>query len=328
MLGSARAEAEQPPEAAAAPKPTAAAPGASGAPVTVPGGSIAPLAESLTGLARAEYAGARILYEDGDFRGALTKLASALKESGDPRLLWNMAACEKQLRHYARVIELLQRYLREGRGLITKQDEQSTEQLLETVGAFVNHLKVVSDPADAELLIDGEKVAQLPREEALLVDMGKHLLELRKPGFVSAVKEVELAGGQDVTVEMQMQLELHEGTLRIVSSPDAVIRVDGKVVGTATWSGRLPSGVHEVYVSAPGKQPHSSEVTVRDDDTSAVHVALQASPTFAQAPPGGSSAWWWVVGGALVAGAGVGTYFMLRPGSPAPAEGTLGSIDL
>src|SRR5882724_2041987 len=53
------------------------------------------LSEALTGAAKADYDAARILYDDGDFRGAFQKLKSSYEQSKDARLLWNMAACEK-----------------------------------------------------------------------------------------------------------------------------------------------------------------------------------------------------------------------------------------
>src|SRR5262245_25502031 len=68
------------------------------------------LAESLPGEARANYDAGRVLFEDQDYAGALVKFERAFKHTPDPRLLWNMAACEKSLRHYARALELLERY--------------------------------------------------------------------------------------------------------------------------------------------------------------------------------------------------------------------------
>src|SRR5438045_6826203 len=74
----------------------------------------ATLSDSLKGIAKADYAAAKILYEDGDFQSALLKLKSSYEASKDARLLWNMAACEKNLRHYAEVARLVDRYLAEG----------------------------------------------------------------------------------------------------------------------------------------------------------------------------------------------------------------------
>ena len=56
-----------------------------------------PLGDALSGEAKAEYDAARILFGDDDFAGALVKFERAFEFSGDLRLLWNMAVCEKSL---------------------------------------------------------------------------------------------------------------------------------------------------------------------------------------------------------------------------------------
>lgn len=61
------------------------------------------LADTLTGDAKAEYEAGKLLYQDGDFKNALAKFQKAQELSKDARLSWNIAACEKNLRHYTRV---------------------------------------------------------------------------------------------------------------------------------------------------------------------------------------------------------------------------------
>jgi PEGA domain len=326
----------------AAPPPVAA-PAAGTAPAAAPStpapstpapstpAPVAPLAESLQGSARADYAGARILYEDGDYAGAYTKLESAYLASKDPRLLWNMAACEKALRHYANVMNLLERYLTEGGALIGTDERRATHELVETVREFVNELRLDVQPAGVEVYVDGVKAATTPLAGPLRVDMGKRKLRLQKEGFLPHETEMDLAGGKSVDLKVQLQAEVHEGTLRIMSDPNAVISVDGHVVGTGQWVGTLASGTHSVYVSAEGKQPYKTEVVVKDRDTASLHLNLQGE----QGPPGlkadaSSGALWWIVGGVALAGAGVGGYFLLKPGDgpAAPPGGSLGGIEL
>src|SRR5258708_4144401 len=70
-----------------------------------------PLSQALTGQAKADFESGKLLAADGDFAGALIKFQSAYDQSKDPRLLWNAAFCQKNLRHYAKVIATLKRYL-------------------------------------------------------------------------------------------------------------------------------------------------------------------------------------------------------------------------
>jgi len=93
------------PSAAQGRKPAAGAkPGAAS---TATAAGPKPLAQTLTGDAKAAYDAAKLLVGDGDFAGAAIKFRAAFDQSHDPRLLWNIAACEKNQRHYARTIALL-----------------------------------------------------------------------------------------------------------------------------------------------------------------------------------------------------------------------------
>jgi hypothetical protein len=309
---------------AAASKPAAATPAAlpAAAPPTAP--VPAPLAESLHGMPRADYAAARILYEDGDYAGALTKLQAAYDASQDPRLLWNMAACEKALRHYVSVLTLLERYASAGADLVSDDERQATAQLVETVQAFVNQLTLEVQPDGADVLVDGVKLGTTPLAAPVRLDMGKRQLRLEKAGFLPHEEEVDLAGGKSASLSISLAPELHEGTLRVVSDPSAVISVDGHVVGTATWSGTLPSGSHAVYVSAHGKQPHRTEVVIKDHDTNSLVVNLVDDAPAALLQRDSSNTLWWVIGGVALAGAGLSTYLLLRPGDP-PRQPDLGS---
>lgn len=314
----------------AAPAPAQAAPPPARSSKAPPGGG-ASLADSLSGGARADYDAARILYDDGDYLGALTKLESAFNASKDPRLLWNMAACEKAQRRYARMMDLLERYLAEGASLIGADERQATRDLVATVQQFVNELRLEIEPEGARVLIDGVQAATAPLAKPLRVDMGKRQLRVEKAGFVPYATELELAGGKSVELKVALAAEVHEGTLRVVADPSAVISVDGHVVGTATWSGTLPSGAHAVHVSATGKQPYHTEVVIKDGDTSALHIALQdEQKNLLLRDRGSSNTLWWVVGGVALAGAGVGTYFLLRPDDEPrrPESGTWGLFDL
>jgi PEGA domain len=315
--------------AAATPAQATAAEATAAAAEPVP---LAPLGESLHGAARADYAAARILYEDGDYPSALTKLESAYAASKDPRLLWNMAACEKALRHYASVIDRLERYLKEGAQLIGEEERKATHELVDTVREFVNELRLDVQPAGVDVLVDGVKLGTTPLDKPLWVDMGKRRVRFEKLGFVPQENEVELSGGSSVELKVELSPELHEGTLRIVSDPRAIISIDGHVVGTGTWIGQLPSGQHAVQISGEGKLAHNADVLIRDHDTSSLHINLvdeQKGPGL-YAKDSSSGALWWIVGGVALAGAGVGSYFLLRPGADPsqPESGTLGFREL
>ena len=317
------------PAAPPAPPPAAPAPVETAPPA--PNAAV-PLGDALTGMAKAEYGAARILYDDGDYQGALQKLKSAFDLSKDPRLLWNMAACEKNLRHYASVAQLIDRYLGEGAAFVTADDRAAAGTLLDTVRGFVTDLTVESNEGDAVVFLDEVAVAKTPMTAPLHVDMGSHKVRVSKPGFVDAIVTQDFPGGQPLKINASLVPERHEGRLRITAAPSDVIQVDGKVVGTGVFDAVLASGHHSVFVSARGKHAQQSEVVVQDNDLTALQISLQdESKQVIVMNKGGVPAWVWITGGVLLAGGGVGAYFLLKPhGDPyqQPTNGAWGAINL
>jgi hypothetical protein len=281
-------------------------------------------------MAKAEYAAARILYDDGDFAGALEKLRSAYDMSKDPRLLWNMAACQKNLRHYAEVVRLVDRYLAEGQGYVSESDRSDATSLLDTVRDFISRVEITSNEGGATVYIDEAAVGTTPLSSPLPVDMGSHKVRVSKSGFVDFTTAVELPGGRPFSISAELVAEHHEGKLRVVAEPRDVLQIDGKAVGTGLWEGVLKSGTHSVYVTGNGKIAHQTEVVISDNQVSSLHVSLEDRPV-QLAERSSVPAWVWIAGGVLVAGGGVGAYFLLKPhdaGYQSPSEGNWGAISL
>jgi hypothetical protein len=306
-------------------------------PTAAPQGERKPLGQTLTGIARAEYEAGRVLYEEADYAGALVKFKAAYDVAKDPRLLWNMAACEKGLRRYARVYQLVKRYQDEGRVVLSEADYAEAANLLEAIKPFVGWLRIGVNEPDAVVAIDEQEVGKSPLPEPVLVDIGTRRLRITKRDFKPFGRAIEVTGGGEVPVTVQLEQEVHEGRLVIFAGPRDAIEVDGKVVGVGEFDGTVASGVHRIRVTARGMRPYQSEVVVQDGQRASVRVALEREPvapvvfTPAANDQGGGSPWLWIAGGAAVAtGLGVGAYFLFRPDDqpPEPVPGTLTTIRL
>jgi hypothetical protein len=300
--GSARADAPPKP-AASAPPPSASSPTSQPAPdpAQAPAAQGASLADSLTGASKAAYDSARVLYRAGDFAGALLQFDRAYDLASDPRLLWNIAVCEKNLRRYARAVKALERYQTEGGTRLSEEDQRDAAYLLKAVRPFVATLTLhVSEPG-ADIFIDGERIGASPIKAPLLIDMGARRIKASKTGFIDYVKTEQVFGEAEITLRIALIKEVHQGRLVIVAGKDDVIRLDGRIVGQGTWDGTASSGGHTLRVTAPGMKPYQTEVIVQDGSVRRIAVALDPEPK------SGLPTWMLVTGAALLAaGAGVG----------------------
>jgi hypothetical protein len=313
---------------------TGAAPGSPPLPLPAPASpavpaSPPPLASALTGEAKSEYQAAVLVYADGDFGAALLKFQRAYDLSKDGRLLWNMAVCEKNLRHYSRALRLVERYQQEARALMTEQDRREASDLVNAIGSFVGQIWVTVDLPGATVSIDDEPVGTVPLTAPVQVDIGPRKLRVSKPGYVDYSETLQVAGKADVRASIKLERETHEGRISVTTQPGAGIYLDGQVMGVGQWSGMVPSGGHTLRVQATGKRTYQSELVVRDKEAREVGVTLDPESS-------GPSTLTWVMltgGAVLVVGAAVGSYFLFKPKdepAPPPTLGTMqpGSVPL
>ncbi len=293
----------------------------------------APLSQSLTGMARAEYEAAKILYADGDFAGASLKFQRAYDESKDPRLLWNQAAAEKNLRRYVKVSELVERYVTESGDKLSEADRAEAQALLDTVKAFIAEVTFTVSPDGARILVDEAEVGTAPLSKPVRLEMGERRLKIEKEGFVAYTGSRSFDGGSTATVQVTLEAERHEGKLTVSAAAGDTIEIDGNIVGNGTYQGTLPSGLHRVEVSAPGKRTYTSDVMVQDNQSSSISVALESlilapPPADPEKDRGGSNAWIWIGSGVLLAaGLGVGAYFLFKDPEDELEEPVAGSLN-
>ena len=300
------------------------------APAPAPDGAAAatkkPLSETLTGTAKAEYEAGKLLYADGDFGAAIVKLQHAWELSKDVRLLWNMAACEKNLRHYARVLRLVQQYVAEGASFLTEQDRKDATDLVNTIKSFVSTLRVDVDEPGATVTVDNEVVGTSPLAEPVLVDIGQRRVRISKAGFKEVTQTVQADGSSEEKVSVKLEKDLHQGRVIITTGgPKDTILLDGQPVGEGHYEGVVPSGGHTLRITAPGMRAYQSEITVQDNEARNIQITLDAEKS------GGVPTWVWITAGSvLVTGAAVGGYFAFRSKDetlPATA-GTLGIVQM
>jgi hypothetical protein len=346
--------------------------------------------EELPEAARKDWDAARDLLDTSDFAGALVEYQRAYDESKNPRVLYNVAVCEKNLRHYAKAEAIFKQELTDGTGKISAQEEADVKAAIQALDPFVSTLEVTANETGATLLIDGDASGTTPFDKPISIDVGPHEVRLHKDGFVDAVQQLTVSGGtpakvalnidptvkkgavtvtvtgapgatvvidgidmgqapfkgdiaagrhtfearapgfvparqttevvykQPLNIALEISAERHEGHLKIEATPaEATIELDGKVVGSGTWEGGLPSGGHQVIVKRPGFQPYTSEIMISDDQSRDVKATLLAEQ--------GKSNWLaWLIGGVLVVGGGATAAAVLaQPNKQAPVQGNL-----
>jgi hypothetical protein len=158
-----------------------------------------PLSQALTGDARALYESGRDLFRNSEWAAALAKFQRASELSSDPRLLWNMAACERKLKHNAQVLRLIDAYLAAGEGWLSEDERAEARRAALAVRPFVAAVTVTSEPSGAEVFVDDVRIGTTPLASAYLVDMGTRRVRFTKSGYRDVTRTEEISGGTELT---------------------------------------------------------------------------------------------------------------------------------
>ncbi|MGH7439374.1 MAG: PEGA domain-containing protein, partial [Polyangiaceae bacterium] len=264
----------------------AAAPAGSAAPAATPPAEPS-LSDTLTGQAKDDYETGKILVQSNDYGGALVKFRHAFDVTGDVRLLWNVAACEKNLRHYVQVRQVLERYLRDGGTHITGADRDAASAVLHTVRSLVGAVRLTVNEPGATVTVDDAAAGTTPLAEPLLLDLGDHRIKVSKAGFKDQTVVQNIAGGSEATVSLALERQATEGHVSLTADAADAIRIDGASVGVGRYEGNVPAGTHTVEVSAPGMRTYSAQILLKEGETRTMEVALQHESS------GGISPLWW-----------------------------------
>ncbi len=271
------------------------------------------LADALTGDAKEAYDAGRRLYESGDYPGALAKFQSASQASGDPRLLWNAAVCERAMQHYARAVALVHRYIDSHSHLITPEAERDARDFLAAAETRTAPLDVQASEPGALVTVDGDPQGSTPLAADTRVDLGTHRVTVTKDGFAEYGTTLTVVTSEPVHLAATLTpIAPPEGRLAVRAGPADTIAVDGTPLGIGAWTGPLPVGPHIVRVTEAGSMPFETEVVVGAHETRSVDVTLRPVRR-----PAGLPAWAWVAGGVvLAAGAVTAGYFVFKTSEP------------
>jgi hypothetical protein len=265
----------------------------------------APLIESLSGPAKEAYEAATILVNNGDSAHAIAKYREAYEQSKDPRLLFDMAVCERDLHAYAAMQGLLSRYEREAGAELSPDQKADVEAALAAIHDFVGTVSLTVSEAGADVSIDGEPVGTTPLAAPLVLDLGKHTLSVTKDGFDPVEHPIEISGGNETNAGITLFRRARPALLKVTAHPAATVVIDKKELAHGSFDGALAPGTHLVQVTEPGKRAYETRVVLGDGEARSLQVTLEEERH--------AAIWPWIAGGvALLVGAGVGGYVLVQ----------------
>ncbi|MBK80725.1 MAG: hypothetical protein CMQ43_07420 [Gammaproteobacteria bacterium] len=142
---------------------------------------------------------------------------------------------------------------------------------------FVAAIDVTSEPAGAEVWIDGRRAGITPFTSGNLPP-GMHQVTLRHSHFQPVERRLEVTTGERARLHVAFQPGM--GELAVFSNPrGAWVEIDGeRMPGTTPVELDLPSGVHEVALGMAERREAEQQVTVMPGERLELRLDLDMDP--------------------------------------------------
>lgn len=233
------------------------------------------LRQSLSEAARAEFDEGTRLYRESRFADARDAFIRAQVASGDPRVLYNVAVCEKALGQRARAITTLKRSL-----LADRSNNAAYKQLVDdtiaVLSPYVGFLLVTASVSGAVLTVDGEVLSS----ETVPVDPGEHTIGATKEGYEPASVVTKVAAGETARVTIPMVLAPMGIANVSCNLPRCMIQAGDDPAARSPVTLKKPTGSYVVRASVDGRIVAEQRVELVDGrriDVELVPFALTRS---------------------------------------------------
>ncbi len=230
--------------------------------------------------ASARYDRGLVLYEQGDYRGAIDEFVAAWCAEPSYTVLKDIAQAYERMVDYELAVAYLERYISE------VPDSQADDRRRQSYRAAVlrnlpARIRVATVPANAQVtLADDTGIAARGHsgdEEPLQVRSGTYSLEVQMPGYEPVRETIRPEIGQPYSY--YFRLEPQTGSVRIIANSEtARIFVDQKLIGLGRVVETLPIGSYKVAVESEQHQPHTESIEVVADRTMNLTVQLKPRP--------------------------------------------------
>lgn len=175
---------------------------AAASPVPVASAQQQPSASALQE-ARQRYDKGKQLYSDGAFDAALAELQRSYKLAPSYKILYNIALVQRARNDFAGALQAYEKYLKDGGKELTAARKAEVQKELDTLRGLVAKAEIKTSVPDADITVDDVPIGKSPIT-GFVLNPGSHRIGASKEGRQSAVKVINVAGGDSVTVDLEL----------------------------------------------------------------------------------------------------------------------------
>jgi tetratricopeptide (TPR) repeat protein len=154
--------------------------------------------------ARTHFTRGTELYAEGSYELALIEFQRSYELSPSYMILYNLAQGSAQIGSFAQALRYFERYLADGADQVPAKRRAEVVKEIAFLKARTAQIEIEVNVPGAEVAVDDVSVGVAPFAEPLLVNAGKRVIAVTKPGHVAARKTLTLAGGDQLKVTFEL----------------------------------------------------------------------------------------------------------------------------
>ncbi len=153
--------------------------------------------------ARTRYEKGKQLYSEGAFDAALAELQRSYELAPSYKILYNIALVQRARNDFAGSLAAYEKYLSDGGKELAAARKAEVQKEIDNLRGLVAKADIKTSVPDAEISVDDSPVGKSPLS-GLVLNPGSHRISATKEGRQAAVKVIKVAGGDAVTVELDL----------------------------------------------------------------------------------------------------------------------------
>jgi hypothetical protein len=167
------------------------------------------------------------LYKELKYAEALAEFERAYEIAPHPLVLYNIAACHRELSHYGEAVKFYERFLAEGKDKVPPARLTEAKSELDAVLARIARVTVtIKGGEGAKVILDGTELGTMPIDSPLIVPPGEHKLVVKAEGKTDAERSLRVASGDVVEVTLQLQDKPKEAPVQSLHDERMMVPVE------------------------------------------------------------------------------------------------------
>jgi hypothetical protein len=162
-----------------------------------------------------------VLYERGDYAGALEKFNAAYAAYPSPKLMFNIGQADRDLSRPVEALEAFESFLAGAPEASPETIADAHKSVAELQGKL-GQIRIDCDRADAEVSVDGKSVGPTPLPGLLWATPGRHQVTASRASVALALENVDVSAGRVRTVVLRMQPLALRVAVAAIPKPEAI----------------------------------------------------------------------------------------------------------